>query len=81
MRREGIEMILGSTYTSQPQVAYRTNTSQRIEKEIGRFNVSMNDASGMDVAKSAKKASHIVFDAIHRQLMNETLNHDSVSKC
>ncbi len=55
------------TYTSQTEVAKGSYASPSIKQKIGRFDISMDDSSSMDVTKRSKQTTEVGFDARHRQ--------------
>lgn len=60
-------MTDGATHTGKPEIAKSADAGTRVEEEVCRFHVTMDDSSRVNVAQCSEHASKIRFDALHRQ--------------
>jgi hypothetical protein len=51
------------TYRGKTKIAQRADACVRIIEEVGRFDVSMDYSSRMNVAQCAEKTTKVAFDA------------------
>ena len=68
---------IGGTYTSQTKVAQGADTRTRVEEEVGRFHVAVDDSAGVDITQRAEHTSEIRPNAVDGDMFVEVLQNAS----